>query len=43
MKKNNLSINDYVLKIKEVADALRSIGAPLEDDDLVCTVFEWLE
>ena len=28
MKKNNLSVNDYVLKIKEVSDALGSIGAP---------------
>ena len=34
MKKNNLSVNDYLLKIKEVSDALGSIGAPLEDDDL---------
>ena len=32
MKKNNLSMDDYVLKIKEVADALGSIGATLEDD-----------
>ena len=35
MKKNNLSVNDYVLKIKEVADALGSIGAPPKNDDLV--------
>ena len=34
LKKNNLSINDYVLKIKEVSDALGSIGAPPEDDNL---------
>ncbi|MCO5576313.1 hypothetical protein L7F22_030122 [Adiantum nelumboides] len=38
MKKNNLSINDYVLKIKEVADALGFIGATPEDDDLVFAV-----
>ena len=31
MKKNNLSINDYVLKIKEVAGDLGSIGAPPKD------------
>ena len=33
-----MSINDYVLKIKEVAYALGSIGAPLEDDDLVSAI-----
>ena len=38
MKKNNLSVNDYVLKIKEVANALGSIGAPPKDDDLVSTI-----
>ena len=42
MKKNNLSINVYVLKIKEVADALGSIGAPPEDDDLVFAVLNAL-
>ena len=42
MKKNNLSVNDYVLKIKEVADALGSIGAPPEDDDLVSAVLNGL-
>ena len=35
MKKNNLLINDYVLKIKEVVDALGWIGAPPKDVDLV--------
>ena len=39
MKKEiNMSINDYVLKIKVVSDALGSIGAPIEDDDLVFAV-----
>ena len=42
MKKNNLSINDYVLKIKEVADALGSVGASLEDDDLVSALLNGL-
>ena len=42
MKKNNLSVNDYVLKIKEVLDALGSIGAPPEDDDLVFVVLNGL-
>ena len=42
MKKKNLSINDYMLKTKEVADALGSIGAPPDDDDLVFTVLNGL-
>ena len=42
MKKNNLSINDYVLKIKEVADALGSINASPKDDDLVSAVLNGL-
>lgn len=31
-----------MLKIKEVADALGSIGAPLEDDDLVSAILNGL-
>ena len=42
MKKNNLSINDYVVKIKEVSNALGSIGAPPNDDDLVSAVLNGL-
>ena len=43
MKKGQgMSINDYVLKIKEVADALGSIGASVDDDDLVSTVLNGL-
>ena len=42
MKKNNLLVNDYVLKIKEVADALGSIGAPPKDDDLVSAILNGL-
>ena len=42
MKKNNLSANDYVLKIKEVLDALGSIGAPPEDDELVSSILNGL-
>ena len=42
MKNNNLSINDYVLKIKEVLDALGSNGAPLDDDDLVSAMLNGL-
>ena len=42
MKKSNLSVNDYVLKIKEVADALGSIGATPKDDDVVFAVLNGL-
>ena len=42
MKKKNSSINDYVLKIKEVVDAWGSIGGPQEDYDLVPTLLNGL-
>ena len=43
MKKGQgMSINEYVLKIKEVADALGSIGASVDDDDLVSIVLNGL-
>ena len=42
MKKNSLSVNDYALEIKEVVDALWSIGAPLEADDLVFAMLNGL-
>ena len=35
-------MNDYVLKIKEVFNALGSIGAPTDDDDLVSAVLNGL-
>ena len=34
-KTSSISVNDYILKIKEISDALGSIGAQVEDDDLV--------
>ena len=43
-KSRGMSINDYVLKIKEVEDALGSIGASVDDDDLVSIVLiEWFD
>ena len=42
MKKNNMLVNDYVLKIKEVLDALGSIGATPEDDNLVSAILNGL-
>ena len=38
LKKRNMSINDYVLIIKDVLDALGWISAPLDDDNLVSIV-----
>ena len=35
IKRNNLSINDYSLKIKSIVEALGSIKVTIDDDDLV--------
>ena len=35
VKKENLSINDYTLKIKSICESLASIGVTVEDDDKV--------
>ena len=35
VKKENLSINDYTLKIKGICKSLASIGVTVEDDDKV--------
>ena len=35
VKKENLSINDYTLKIKSICESLASIGVTIEDDDKV--------
>ena len=35
VKKENLSINDYTLKIKSICESLASIGVSVEDDDKV--------
>ena len=37
-----MSINNYVLKLKEVADALGSIRTSVDDDDLVSIVLNGL-
>ena len=42
VKKMQLSINDYSLKVKGLADALASIGSPVEDDDLVSVILNGL-
>ncbi len=35
LQKNKMNINDYSTKAKNLADALASIGAPIDDEDLV--------
>ena len=35
VKKGNLSINDYTLKIKSICKSLASIGVTIEDGDKV--------
>ena len=42
-KERNMLVNDYVLKIKKVFDALGSIGAPTDYDDLVSAVLNGLK
>ena len=44
MKKvESTSVNDYLLKIKEIADALGSIGAQPDDDDVVSATLNGLK
>ena len=42
VKKGNLCINDYALKIMGIVEALGSIGVIVEDDDIVCAMLEGL-
>jgi hypothetical protein len=35
LHKNKMNINDYSTKVKNLANALASIGAPIDDEDLV--------
>ena len=42
-KTSSISVNDYILKIKEILDALGSIGAQVEDDDLVSVALNGLK
>ena len=42
-KTSSIFVNDYILKIKEISDALGSIGAQVEDDDLVLIALNGLK
>ena len=35
MKKRTMTVNEYVLKVRSIADALAAIDAMPDDDDLV--------
>jgi len=35
VQKNKMNISDYSTKVKNLVDALASIGAPVNDEDLV--------
>jgi hypothetical protein len=37
-----MNINDYFTKVKNLADALASIGAPVDEEDLVAVTLNGL-
>ncbi len=42
LQKNKMNINDYSTKVKNLADALASIGALIDDEDLVAVTLNGL-
>jgi len=42
LQKNKMNINDYSTKVKNFADALASIGAPIDDEDLMAVTLNGL-
>jgi hypothetical protein len=42
LQKNKININDYSTKVKNLADALASIKAPVDDEDLVVVTLNGL-
>lgn len=43
IKKDDLSINDYILKIKTIGHSLAAIGEPLTDKDLLLAILNGLD
>ena len=43
MKKDSLSINNYILKIKTIGHALATIGEPLNDKKLLLAILNGLD
>jgi hypothetical protein len=42
VQKNKMNINDYSIKVKNLVDALASIGALVDDEDLVAVTLNGL-
>ncbi len=42
LQKNKMNINDYSIKVKNLADAFASIGAPIDDENLVAVTLNGL-
>jgi hypothetical protein len=42
LQRNKMNINDYFTKVKNLADALASIGAPVDDEDLMVVTLNGL-
>jgi hypothetical protein len=42
LQKNKMNINDYSTKLKNLTDALASIGAPVNDEDLMVVTLNGL-
>jgi hypothetical protein len=42
LQKNKMNINDYSIKVKNLADAFASIGAPIDDEDLMAVTLNGL-
>jgi len=42
LQKNKMNINDYSIKVKNLAYVLSSIGAPVDDEDLVAMTLNGL-
>ncbi len=42
LQKNKMNINDYSTKVKNLADALASIGAPVDDENLMAITLNGL-
>jgi len=42
LQKNKMNINDYSIKVKNLVNALASIKAPVDDEDLVVVTLNGL-
>jgi hypothetical protein len=42
LQKNKMNINDYSRKVENLANVLASIGAPVDDEDLVAMTLNGL-